>query len=103
MRAFAVAQVLLNVGAPEPTTIHDVGWHGTSVEPHNGCTAVVSQDLAEELTGAILKVTWGGRSALVYVMGGRNVPVKVSLARSVFGRIAPLWREKITARVEVLK
>lgn len=102
VRAFPLAQTLLSVGGGLSTALSSVGWHGTSVEDTEGATAVVPEGWAG-LVGDTLRVRCGSRTALVYVMGVRDVPVDVSLSRRAFLTLAPLWRTELAAVVEVLR
>lgn len=101
-RAFPAAQALL-AGAlltsiPDVST---VGWHETFVDGESGAFAVVRFGL-EELRGEIVKVTAGDRSCFVYVVGARDVPVDLSLARRAFLSLAPLWTEQLAGKAEAV-
>lgn len=101
-RAFPRAQQLL-----EGAKLRDVpdltvaGWHGTSVDPYEGAFAVVTQ-ARSSLVGDVLRVTAGNRSCLVYVVGVRNVPSPLSLARRAFLSLGILSLDTIRIVVEVI-
>lgn len=98
-RDFDVAQSLLG-GQVGVSQVVEIGWHGSKVHPLVGCFAVVRSGSAlESLIGEIVRVTHRRHSVFVLVVGARAVPVDLSLARSVFWRLAPLYAEQRSAKV----
>ncbi len=95
-RAFATAQALLR--GPDLLPIPEVasaGWHDVATHPEEGSFAVVRVGLREELVGEVVRVQAQDRSVFALVVGARDVPVDVSLARSLFYRLAPLPLESL--------
>lgn len=102
-RAFPKAQELL-AGVPLrqlPSRV-DVTWHGTETDEETGSFAVVSLDGDPDLIGEVLRVSSGGRSVYVYVLGARAIEAPLSLTRRAFLSIARLSRESVPALVEVI-
>lgn len=88
--------------ARRATEVRSVSWHGTLVHPEDGAFAVARRGL-EDLVGEIVRVSWKGRSVLVYVIAPRGVPGDLSLSRAAFLRIAPLSADRVPAVVEVIE
>lgn len=102
-RAFPEAQRLLD--GPTLRSADDLrnaGWHGTLTHPEAGAFAVVRRDL-EDYVGEVIRVTYGSRSCVVYVVAARDVPQELSLTRRAFMALSPLWRERIRVQAEVVE
>jgi hypothetical protein len=81
--------------------VRSIGWHGTSVEAHEGAFAVVSADF-QALVGEVVQVRARGRSVAVYVIGVRRVPVDLSLSRRAFLSLAGLATLELRGRAGVV-
>lgn len=107
-RAFPKAQELFAALAPSrssrwPTAVQ-AGWYDTSVETATGSFAVVQAGAGlDDLVGEILRVTYGARSALVYVVGVRAVSLPLLLSRRPFLALAGLYAEFIDVTLEVMR
>lgn len=103
-RAFATAQELL-AGVPSRrlSGLVTVGWHSNDVHPETGSVAVVGLTSGlDELVGEIVLVTVDSRSVFAWVIGARDVPVDLSLARRPFEALSLLAAESLAAVVEVV-
>jgi len=102
-RAFADAQRAFAGAALRrlPASV-EVGWHDTEVDPLMGSFAVVRAAAGlDDLIGEVLHLTAGTREVYVYVVGSRDVPRDISLARRAFFALGLLAREAIDCAVEV--
>ncbi|MBA2751593.1 MAG: hypothetical protein H0U41_05050 [Actinobacteria bacterium] len=101
-RAFAKAQLLLAGSASRLVGQADVGWHGTSVHEESGSVCLVrfGSDYAD-LVGEYLLFTVGPNSLVAYCYERADVAADISLARRPFLHLAGLYRDTISARVEV--
>lgn len=103
-RAFPKAQELLFSVPLSRIYAGPVGWHGTQVDPELGSSAAVVRSGAglDELIGEVLRITVGDRTPVfVYVVGARDVPTDVSVARRAFMALGLLAVEHVEAIVEV--
>lgn len=103
-RAYPKAQELLSAATPinRLAGFVPVGWHDTATHPLTGALAVVRiGGELEPLIGDILRVAWRHWSTFVYVVGARDVPFELSLARRAFMDLANLAAESIDCVVEV--
>lgn len=104
-RAYPKAQELLDSTLLRPAPdLRVCGWHGTSVHPEDGAFALVNADVAalEVYVGEVVRVRYGDRSCVAYVIGSRVLPWDVSLTRRGYMALAPLWAESLAVNVEVL-
>lgn len=100
-RAWATTQTSFAGSTVGDSGVRTIGWHGTSVEPHVGAFAVVSEPF-EELVGEIVHVRVARRSAFVYVVGVRRVPVDLSLSRRAFAALGLLSEQALRGRAAVV-
>ncbi len=103
-RAFPRAQELLG-GVPSRRLpgLAATGWHSNDVHPEAGSVAVVGRlSPLAGLVGDIVRVTVGTRQVFVLVLGARDVPVDLSLARRPFAALALLTTTSLSAIVEVV-
>lgn len=103
-RAFPMAQSLLgDVPSRRLSGLVTVGWHANDVHPEAGSVAVVGRlSPLAGLVGDIVRVTVGTRQVFVFVLGARDVPVDLSLARRPFSVLALLTTTSVSAIVEVV-
>lgn len=105
-RAFPEAQRLL-AGTPfsRVGTTTDVGWHSTETHPELGSShALVRSDAGlDDLIGEVLRITRGSREPIfVWVIGARDLPTDVSVARRAFMELGLLSVESVECVVEVV-
>jgi hypothetical protein len=103
-RAFGEAQRLLDGASRRPLSgLLEVGWHASSKHPLVGCFAIVATGGAfTDLIGEVLRVTYEGRSVLVYCVGSRDIDVDLSLSRRPFMAIGLLASDGLPCTVEVV-
>lgn len=106
-RAFPITQEILRGPVARLVAEEaDIGWHGTTVSPEDGATAVVEEGGEfEDLVGDVLRV-WrpeSRREVFVLVISStKGLPTDLSLSRRAFFALAPLWRETIEVSIEVI-
>lgn len=105
-RAFAAAQRLLT-GADfrRVPGLIGIGWHGTQTDPETGSFAVVDEsEEMGELIGEVVRVRepLTGREVVAYVLGARDVPTRLSLARRPFMALGLLAVESLPCELVVL-
>jgi hypothetical protein len=81
-----------------------VEWHHTTLDEHEGAFAVAREGgPLEEMVGDVLRVSYGDRSAYVYVVDASDdLDADLSLARRAFIQLANLSEDEVAASVEVL-
>jgi hypothetical protein len=105
-RAFPAAQALLAGAALSRVgTTVEVGWHSTETHPELGSSHALVRSGADldDLIGEVLKITRGDREPVfVYVLGARDLPTDVSVARRAFLALGLLAVESVECIVEVV-
>lgn len=108
-RAFPQAQIEfagtpVNLYLPNPMPC---SWYGTEVDPNRGCFAMVSESepqLAEQLVGEFLRVSYRGRAVHVYCIGSTpEIETPLALSRRAFLALDILPRNRILVFPEVLQ
>lgn len=78
-------------------------WHGTSIDARRGALALVRDDgVLADLVGERVRVTFGARSANVYVVASSDIDEDISLTRRAWMALANASRDFIDVRVEVI-
>lgn len=99
-RAYPKAQQLLEgVDARRIFRPLQVTWHDLGLSDYAGAFVFVNQDAPDlaGMIGAVLRLTVGGRSTLVMVLGSDAINADISLARRAFLALAPLSADPLTA------
>lgn len=102
---YADAQVVLGRTPPLAATAltAQVGWHGTSVDPVRGASAVVRSDgPLTDLVGERVKVSYNERSVVAHVREERDILEDMSLARRLFLGLATPNTDELAATIETL-
>lgn len=99
------AQAALN-GVATTTGVFSCWWYGMSLQEDRGYYALVNEDnsLAEALLGDRLKLTYGGRSVIVYAFGSlAGMDADIMISRRAWMALELLAAPVRSVKVEVLE